>query len=261
MGYEALRVDLGDDGVATVTLHRPGVRNALRRISYAELTDAVRATDHDPRVRCLVVTGADPAFCSGDDVRDIMAGSEDPGGLLDPDELLPAAEALLFAEVPVIAAVNGPAVGWGVELALMADLRVASERAVFSEMFVDRGLTADIAGLGRLAQLVGREAAAELLLTGRFVDAAEAQRLGLVGRVVPHDELLPTAYELARRIAAKPPQAVRSIKTGLRRATDPDWRELHAWVARELARLFTTGDHKEAVAAFLEKREPRFTGS
>jgi enoyl-CoA hydratase/carnithine racemase len=257
--YQDLRYRV-DDGVATITLDRPGVRNALRRVSYGELTDAVRAADRDPGVRCLVVTGTDPAFCSGDDVRDIMAGDEDPAGLLDPGQLLPAAEALLYADVPVIAAVNGPAVGWGVELALMADLRIASERAVFSEMFVDRGLTADIAGLGRLAQLIGREAAAELLLTGAFVSAAEALQLRLVGRVVPHAELLPAAGELARRIAAKPPQAVRSIKAGLRRATDPDWRELHAWVSRELARLFATADHKEAVAAFLEKRAPVFSG-
>jgi enoyl-CoA hydratase len=259
MGFQDLRYEV-DGGVATLTLDRPGVRNALRRTSYTELTEAVRAADGDPGVRCLVVTGADPAFCSGDDVRDIMAGEQDPADLLDPEQLLPAAEALLYADVPVIAAVNGPAVGWGVELALMADLRIASERAVFSEMFVDRGLTSDIAGLGRLAQLVGREKAAELLLTGDFVDAAEALRLGLVGRVVGHEELLPTAQELARRIAAKPPQAVRSIKAGLRRATDPDWRALHAWVSRELVRLFATADHKEAVAAFLDKRAPVFTG-
>ena len=259
MAFQDLRYEVAE-GVATITLDRPQVRNALRRVSYAELTAAVRAADGDPAVRCLVVTGADPAFCSGDDVRDIMAGDGDPADLLDPEQLLPAAEALLYADVPVIAAVNGPAVGWGVELALMADLRIASERAVFSEMFVDRGLTADMAGLGRLAQLVGREAAAELLLTGRFVDAAEALRLRLVGRVVPHDELATAARALALRIAAKPPQAVRSIKAGLRRATDPDWRELHAWVSRELARLFGTADHREAVAAFLEKRAPVFTG-
>jgi enoyl-CoA hydratase/carnithine racemase len=257
--YQDLRYEV-DGGVATITLDRPEVRNALRGVSYAELTDAVRAADGDPGVRCLVVTGTDPAFCSGDDVRDIMAGEDDPAGLLDPEQLLPAAEALLYAGVPVIAAVNGAAVGWGVELALMADLRIASARAVFSEMFVDRGLTSDIAGLGRLAQLVGREKAAELLLTGSFVDAAEALRVGLVGRLVAHEDLLPATYELARRIAAKPPQAVRSIKAGLRRATDPDWRELHAWVSRELARLFATADHKEAVAAFLEKRSPVFTG-
>ena len=111
--------------------------------------------------------------------------------------LTPAADALLHTDVPVVAAVNGAAVGWGMELAMMADLRVASERAKFGELFVLRGLCTDVAGIGRLAQLVGREKAAELVFTGDVIDAARAEEIGLVGRVVAHDELLPTALELA----------------------------------------------------------------
>ncbi len=155
---------------------------------------------------------------------------------------------------------NGAAVGWGMELALMADLRVASERARFGELFVKRGLCCDVAGLGRLASLVGRERAAELLFTGRIVDAEEAAAIGLVSRVVPHDDLLPSALALADRIAANPPLAVRKLKQGLRTALDPDWDSLGRWVSASLAELFRTEDHREGVASFLERREPRFVG-
>jgi enoyl-CoA hydratase len=146
------------------------------------------------------------------------------------------------------------------ELAIMADIRVASERAKFGELFVLRGLVSDAPGLGRLAQLVGREKAAELLFTGDVIDAEEAQRIGLVSRVVPHDDLLPAAMTLARRIAANPPLAVQRLKAGLRRALDPDWRDLGAWVSASLAELFRTEDHREGVASFLEKRAPSYQG-
>jgi enoyl-CoA hydratase len=244
--------------VGVITLDRPEARNALTHTTYAELEDAVRSTS----ARCLVVTGADPAFCSGDDVKQVMvqAGEAVSAGLRAAPRLTPAADALLHTDVPIVAAINGAAVGWGMELALMADIRVASERAKLGELFVLRGLCSDVAGLGRLAQLVGRERAAELLFTGRVVDAAEAKELGLVSRVVPHEDLLPTALELATAIAANPPLAVQKLKAGLRRALDPDWAELGAWVSASLGELFQTVDHKEGVAAFLEKRSPHYEG-
>jgi enoyl-CoA hydratase len=244
----------GDVGV--ITLDRPDARNALTYTTYAELEDAVRSTT----ARCLVITGVDPAFCSGDDVKQVLSTAGERMGKAGPrtPAITPAADALLTTDVPVIAAVNGAAIGWGVELALMADIRVASERARFGELFVVRGLCCDVAGLGRLAQLVGRERAAELLFTGRVIDAAEAERIGLVGRVVPHEELLPTAMELAEQIAANPPLAVQRLKRGLREALDPDWASLGAWVTSSLAELMQTEDHKEGVAAFLEKRAPSF---
>jgi enoyl-CoA hydratase len=249
--------------VAVLTLNRPEARNALTWRTYAELERAVRECD----ARCLVVTGRDPAFCSGDDVKQIMApgleGSGEPPAaerLARTPRLTPAAQALLATDVPVIAAVNGPAVGWGMELALLADLRVASQRARFGELFVLRGLCCDVAGLGRLAGLVGRERAAELLFTGELIDATRALELGLVSRVVPHAELLPAALAVAERIAANPPLAVRRLKAGLREALDPDWQALGAWVSRSLAELFRTEDHREGVRAFLEKRPARYVG-
>jgi enoyl-CoA hydratase len=209
-----------------------------------------------------VITGADPAFCSGDDVKAVMAtvGDQVRSGTPMSPSLTPLAGALLRTDVPIIAAVNGAAVGWGMELAVMADVRIASEQARFGELFVKRGLSCDVAGLGRLAQLVGRETAAELLFTGRIVDAATARELRLVSRVVPHAELLPTALELAEEIAGNPPLAVQAIKAGLREALDPDWDDLGAWASASFGRLFQTADHKEGVAAFLEKRPPNYVG-
>ena len=206
MAYRELRYEVDGD-VGVITLDRPEARNALTHTTYRELEEAVRTT----AARCLVVTGTDPAFCAGDDVKLLMAplgeaaaSSAAPGATASPGateratsdllatpRLTPAADALLHTDVPVVAAVNGAAVGWGMELALMADLRVASERARFGELFVKRGLCCDVAGLGRLASLVGRERASELLFTGRIIDADEAGAIGLVSRIVPHGDLLP----------------------------------------------------------------------
>lgn len=258
MDYTELSYEV-DGHVGVITIQRPEARNALTWTTYAELEDAVRTTTE----RCLVITGADPAFCSGDDVKQILStASERVSSTMSREpRLTPAADALLHTDVPVIAAVNGAAVGWGMELALMADIRVASEKAKLGELFVKRGLNCDVPGLGRLAQIVGRETAAELLFTGRIISGEEAGRLGLVSRVVPHEELLPTALGLAHEIAANPPLAVQRLKAGLRTALDPDWNDLGRWVSSSLAELFQTNDHKEGVAAFLEKREPRYTGS
>lgn len=257
--YEDIRYEVTDH-VGVLTIARPEARNALRRQTYKELEEVVRGLG-DADVRCLVITGDDPSFCAGDDVKLIMAGPErDTDRLNKQPQLTPAAEALLHTDIPVIAAVNGAAVGWGMELALMADLRVASEKAKFGELFVLRGLVSDAPGLGRLAQLVGRERAAELLFTGDIVDADEAQRIGLVGRVVPHEDLLSTATSLAGKIAANPPLAIQALKSGLRRALDPDWKELGVWVSSNLGRLFETDDHREGVASFLERRPASFVG-
>ena len=257
-----IRFDVVDEHIGVITLDRSEARNALTLGMYAELERLVRDTPARG-MRCLVVTGADPAFCSGDDVRQVMGGGEAgkaPVAVDRTPRLTPAAGALLYSDLPVIAAVNGAAVGWGMELALMADIRVASEKAKFGELFVLRGLVSDVAGIGRLAQLVGREKAAELLFTGDVIDAATALDIGLVSRVVSHDELMPTALTLAGRIAANPPLAVQRLKAGLRDTLDPDWTALGAWVSATLGELFATADHREGVRAFLEKRPPNFTG-
>jgi enoyl-CoA hydratase/carnithine racemase len=260
MSFKELSYDV-DGHVGIITLRRPEAMNSLTYTLYMEIEDAVR----NSQARALVVTGEGRAFCAGDDVKQILGGTGAPpaeaiargkktGGLT------PAADALLHTDIPVIAAVNGPAVGWGMELALMADIRVASEKAKFAELFVVRGLCCDAAGLGRLAQLVGRERAAELLFTGEVIDAQTARDIGLVSRVVPADQLMPTALTLARKIASNPPLAVQALKAGLRRTLDPDWRDVGAWAIARISELRKTEDSREGVQAFLEKREAKYVG-
>ena len=249
------------DHVGVITLNRPDAMNSLTYQMYADLEDSVRAS----QARVLVITGIGRAFCAGDDMKQILGSSEPaPAQFRDRAKktggLTPAADALLHTDIPVIAAINGPAVGWGMELALMADIRVASESAKFGELFVLRGLCCDAPGLGRLAQLVGRETAAELLFTGDVIDAYQAKTLGLVGRTVSHEALLPTAMEIAYKIARNPPLAVRALKAGLRRTTEPDWQDTGRWAIEQITRLRGTDDSKEGVAAFLEKREPVYRG-
>ena len=263
MEFTLVRYELGDH-IATITLNRPDVRNALNRDAYAQLEAAFRQAQRDPEVRCVILTGADPAFCSGDDVKAIMLGEERESAVAQLREVrprpTPAAAAVLECDRPVIAAVNGPAVGWGMDLALLCDIRIASEKARFSELFIKRGLIADIGGLWRLPQIVGPSRAAELLFTGDVIDAREAERIGLVSRTVPHGELLAAARELARRIAANAPLALRYMKEGLRRATHGDIQELGAYVGATLGYLFTTEDHREGALSFVERRTPVFKG-
>jgi enoyl-CoA hydratase/carnithine racemase len=263
MELTLVRYELGDH-VASITLNRPEVRNALNREAYAQLEAAFRRAQRDPEVRCIILTGADPAFCSGDDVKAIMLGEERESAVAQLREVrprpTPAAAAVLECDRPVIAAVNGPAVGWGMDLALLCDIRVASEKARFSELFIKRGLIADVGGLWRLPQIVGPSRAAELLFTGDVVDAREAERIGLVSRTVPHGELLAAAGELAQRIAANAPLALRYMKEGLRRAAYGNLQELGAYVGSTLGYLFTTEDHREGALSFVERRAPVFKG-
>lgn len=252
------RYTLGDH-VATITLDRPERRNALNYRAYDELEASFRLASADAQVRCVIVTGSDPAFCSGDDVREIMASPVKRERPAEPPPT-PAAMAALACGCPVIAAINGPAIGWGMELALFADIRIASEKASFAEMFVKRGLVSDVGGFYRLPAIVGPSKAAELLFTGDVIDAQEALRIGLVGEVVPHGALLARAKALAAKIAANPPLAVRALKEGLKRTAYGDPDEIGRWAIATIFRLMKTEDHKEGVASFLEKRAPVFRG-
>jgi enoyl-CoA hydratase/carnithine racemase len=261
--FVTLHYDVADM-IAAIRINRPERRNALNRRAYAELESAFRAAQADPDVRVIVLTGADPSFCSGEDVKEMMTGEVNEGTVARltsvRPQTTPAAAAILDCDRPVIAAVNGPAIGWGCELALYADIRIASERARFAEVFVQRGLICDVGGLTRLPALVGPARAAEMLFTGDAITAEDAFSMGLVSRVVPHGELIGTALALARRIAANPPLAVRHLKEGLRRAYHGPHAELGEWVSATLGKLFRTADHREGVKSFLEKRAPVFTG-
>jgi enoyl-CoA hydratase/carnithine racemase len=250
------------EGIATITLNRPEKRNALNLEAYEQLEEALRRAVRDREARCVIVTGADPAFCSGDDVVELMAAprpvSEDSPVVRN--RPTPAAMAALECDKPMIAAVNGAAIGWGMELATYADIRIASDRARFAEMFIKRGLTCDVGGFTRLPAIVGPSKAAELLFTGDVIDAAEALRIGLVSEVAPHEELMDRARAMGRRIAANPPLALRYMKEGLRRGAHGEIRAMGEWAIETIRKLMRTEDHKEGVAAFLEKRAPHFQG-
>jgi enoyl-CoA hydratase/carnithine racemase len=253
------------DNICRITLNRPERRNALNRRAYAEVEAAFIAASADPDARCVLVTGADPSFCAGEDVKEMMTGQAPPADAPRPPprvrfEPTPAAMAVINCEKPVIAAVNGSAVGWGMELALYADIRIASERAVFAELFIKRGLVCDVGGFWKLPGIVGHAKAAELLFTGDPIDGAEAARIGLVSQCVPHEQLLPAAEALAARIAVNPPVALRYMKQGLNRYSGGDPNEIGSWAIEVIQRLFQTADHREGVASFLEKRAPVFTG-
>ncbi len=255
-------------GIVTITLDRPALRNPISEPEVVDaLVDALARLQADRSARVGILTGSGSAFSSGGNVKTMGRA----GGLNDSLPMLtrrnyregiqriPLAFAAL--EVPMIAAVNGPAVGAGCDLACMCDIRLASEEAWFAESFVKLGLVAADGGAWLLPRIVGYSKAAEMALTGDRVEAVEALACGLVSAVVTRDALLGTALSLARRIAANPPLTVRLTKRLMvesRETTLSAHLEM-AGVMQALAH--TTDDHEEAVSAFLERRAPRFSGA
>jgi enoyl-CoA hydratase len=195
--------------VATITLNRPEARNALNREVRRRLPEVVTELEQDPAVDVMILTGADPAFCAGMDLKEAGAGGLPSSAVIDPKASV--WWVLHGMDTPVIGAVNGPAITGGLELALQCAFLVASERAVFGDTHARVGLHPGGGLTGLLAQAVGLRKAKEMSLTGNFVDAAEAHRLGLVNHVVPHGELLPTALRLAADIASGDPRTVAAL--------------------------------------------------
>jgi enoyl-CoA hydratase/carnithine racemase len=250
-----------DEHIATITINRPERYNSLNYAAYEQLTGAFQDANADDDVRAIVFTGTGRGFCTGDDVQELLGeGAAELSRRISSGELeLPSAP-IKRSDKPVIAAVNGAAVGYGMELALLADIRVASESARFSEMFVKRAIVAGPDSFELLPQMVGTAAAAEILLTGDIIDAAEALRIGLVSQVVPDGELLDTAMTLARRTTANAPLAVQAAKRALVMTRSGRREELQAHLSSALAQLLASDDHQESVAAFLEKRNPSYRG-
>lgn len=259
MPFEELLWEL-EDGVAWITLNRPQVRNALNLKMISELGRAVELAA-DPAVRVLVITGAGGAFCAGGDLRDIEARVL-RGGTFYPfmATVTRVVRALADLPKPVIAAVDGPAAGAGWSLALACDLVIASEDAFFSMAFVRVGLTPDFGAHYFLPRLAGLQMAKYLAFTGERISAREAERLGLVTRVVPREALAATVRELARRLAAGPPLALALTKSLLNRSATLDLPSVLEEEAMAQPLCLTTEDGREGLRAFLEKREPVFKG-
>jgi len=250
-----------DGHVATITTNRPERYNSLNYEAYRLLTQYMADADADPEVRAIIWTGNGRGFCTGDDVKELLGeGAEELSRRIAAGELELPSGPMLRSETPIIAAVNGAAVGYGMELALLADIRVASTSARFSEMFVKRAIVAGHDSFELLPRMVGPAAAAEMLLTGDMVEADQALEIGLVSQVVPDDELMPAARALAERIAVNAPLAVRVAKQALKLSRDGQGEELRRHLAGSLGTLLASDDHQESVAAFLERRQPAYRG-
>ena len=262
--YETLLVETAGN-VCTVTLNRPDSLNSLNDMMTTELAKVVHELAHEPQVRCVVLTGAGRAFSSGQDLGDLKKRYSDPEHVPHLAEELrrrynPIITGLRDLEKPVLAAVNGVAAGAGLSLALACDLRIAADKATFIEVFVNVGLVPDSASTFFLPRLIGLGKALELCFTGDKVSAADALSLGLVNRVVPADQLMKAANELAARLAKSPTRAIGLMKQLLYRSFSSNLdAQLEAEaLAQETAAL--TADHREGVMAFFEKRPASFQG-
>jgi len=252
------------DAVARVTLSRPDLLNALSVSMAAELADSLEELARRHEVRVILITGSGRAFSSGGDIAFMKQVVDQGGRFEDFDPLVRGGpgvvRAIINADKPVLAAVNGAAAGGGMSLALACDVRWASEGARFGQSFVKIGLHPDWGSLFTLPRLVGTARALELMWTGDLIGAAEAERIGIVSRVLPTDRLLPEMMDYAARLAHGPAVAIAEIKRSVRASLDYSLEEALARELEAQRRCWETSDAREGFAAFLEKREARFEG-
>jgi enoyl-CoA hydratase len=259
MEYKNIRFER-DGSVAVVTIERPKALNALNHEAITELHDCFDGIAKDDSVRCVIITGGgEKAFVAGADIGE-MAGLDETGGR----KLSERGQALFFKierlAQPVIAAVNGFALGGGCELAMACDIRLASENAKLGQPEVNLGIIPGYGGTQRLPRLVGPGMAMRLTLTGDIVNAAEAFRIGLVDEIYPAAELITKARELAQKVVSKGPLAIRAAKQAINAALDLDIDTGARREAELFGALFTSEDQKEGMKAFLEKRKAEFKG-
>lgn len=262
MGYDFLYEVA--NGIATITLNRPEVMNALTFNIYAQLRDLFESLRSDNSVRVVILTGAGDQFCSGGDVHEIIGEllKRDMKDHLEFTRMTGAVvQNMRLLDKPIIAALNGMTAGAGTVLALASDLRIASEKARFAFLFTKVGLTGADMGAGYLLpQVVGMGRAFELLLLGDTIDAATAERYGLVNRIVPHEELLPAAHAWAKRLAEGPTLAISMTKHMLIREINMDLVSAIEAEAQAQALLLMGEDHRNFYEAFKNKTKPTFTG-
>jgi enoyl-CoA hydratase/carnithine racemase len=247
------------EGYLVIRLNRPEALNALNTALMEELTAALDRAEADPEVRCVILTGSDKAFAAGADIKE-MAGLGYPETYLQ-DFITRTHERAARFRKPLIAAVAGYALGGGCELAMMCDIVLAADTARFGQPEVTLGIGPGMGGSQRLARAVGKAKAMDLILTGRLMDAAEAERCGLVSRVVPPADLMTEARAAAAKIASLSPVAVTVCKEMVETAFETTLHQGLKSERRLFQALFATEDQKEGMAAFLEKRKPAFKGN
>jgi len=247
------------DGIAIITLNRPKQMNALDEQITKEMAQALEELEIDENIKVLIVTGGEKAFAAGADIKmlDILTSPMDAYHLSIKNN---PAHILAKFEKPTIAAVSGFALGGGCELAMACDLRIASETAVFGQPEINLGLLPGAGGTQRLTRLVGATKAKELVFTGESIDAQEALRIGLVNKVVPQEKLMEEALSLAKKLAQKPPLAIKIAKKLINEGENVDLDSALRYEAQFFALLFSTEDSKEGIKAFLEKKKPEFKG-
>jgi len=255
MTYQTLLTEIRER-VAIIKLNRPERLNALNNQLAAELRQALAGFDADPDIACIVVAGGDKAFAAG---ADIAAMAEwDYAKVYGDDYITKDFEQVRFTRKPVIAAVAGYALGGGCELAMMCDTIVAADTAKFGQPEITIGTMPGLGGTQRLTRAVGKAKAMDLCLTGRMIDAAEAERAGLVARVVPADKLMDEALAMAQKIASQSLPVVLKVKESVNRAFETTLAEGLLFERREFHSTFALDDQKEGMRAFVEKRKPQF---
>ncbi|MFZ6005121.1 MAG: enoyl-CoA hydratase/isomerase family protein [Actinomycetota bacterium] len=254
------------DHIATITLNRPHRRNAISVRMLELLSQHFSAADDDSDVRVVILTGAGKGFCAGLDIKDALAGSGiggtgggGGGGSFMQTRNLPTV-ILQEMDTPVIAALNGAAAGYGLDLALGCDMRLMASSAKLLPGFAKRGVVPESGGTWYLPRLLGWAKAAEISYLGRDIDASEAERIGLVNRAVPDAELMPLATEWASEIASNAPLAIRAMKRLFRHGQTQDFASHSHHVLLQTMQLFGTKDFQEGLASFMEKRPPEFRG-
>lgn len=255
MAYKTLLIETKDN-VELIRLNRPEALNALNSELLCELADALCKADQDPKVRAIVVTGSEKAFAAGADIKEMS--EKNYADMASERLFADDADRVTATRKPVIAAVAGYALGGGCELAMMCDFILAADNAKFGQPEINLGIIPGIGGTQRLTRFVGKSKAMEMILTGRFMDAEEAERAGLVSRVVPAKKLIEEALSTAGKIAEKSAISVAAAKEAVKRSHEMTLSEGIRFERTSFQSLFATEDQKEGMAAFLEKRAPQF---
>jgi len=255
MAYETITVEM-ENHVALIRLNRPDALNALNTQLLLELCQALEESDANDKVRCIVITGSEKAFAAGADIKEMSSKSF--GDVFSENLFANASDRMMNIRKPIIAAVSGYALGGGCELAMACDFIIAADTAKFGQPEINLGVIAGMGGTQRLTRFVGKSKAMDMNLTGRFMNAEEAERSGLVSRVVPAKKLIEESMNAAQKIAEKSMLTTIAAKESVNRSYETTLSEGILFERRVFHSLFATEDQKEGMAAFLEKREPQF---